>query len=93
MCIQRIQEGKLAAKQDGAPLADRAIRTACQQACPADAIVFGDRKDPASALTRDERDPRFYRVLEELGTRPGVGYLAKVRQSGGVAHDSPNQET
>jgi molybdopterin-containing oxidoreductase family iron-sulfur binding subunit len=81
LCIQRIQEGKLAAKKRGEKVADGAIQTACQQACPADAIVFGDRKDAGSELVRQERDPRYYRVLEEVGTRPGVGYLAKVRNA------------
>jgi molybdopterin-containing oxidoreductase family iron-sulfur binding subunit len=79
MCIQRIQAGKLDAKSQGRPLADGDIATACQQACPADAIVFGDRNEPASRLARREADPRSYGVLTELGTRPGVGYLAKVR--------------
>jgi len=79
LCIQRIQAGKLAAEQQGRLLRDGDIATACQQACPAAAIVFGDRNDPASRLSRREREPRSYRVLAELGTRPGVGYLAKVR--------------
>ena len=79
MCIQRIQAGKLDAKRRGDALRDGAIETACQQACPADAIVFGDGADPQSTLSERRRDPRFYRVLEEVGTRPGVGYLAKVR--------------
>jgi molybdopterin-containing oxidoreductase family iron-sulfur binding subunit len=79
MCIQRIQAGKLDAKRQGRPLADGDIATACQQACPVDAIVFGDRNDPASRVSRQGRDPRSYRVLAELDTRPGVDYLAKVR--------------
>jgi molybdopterin-containing oxidoreductase family iron-sulfur binding subunit len=79
MCIQRIQSGKLDAKRRGEPLRDGAIATACQQACPADAIVFGDGADEKSVLSQRRRDPRFYRVLEEVGTRPGVGYLAKIR--------------
>ncbi|MDP9122326.1 MAG: 4Fe-4S dicluster domain-containing protein, partial [Acidobacteriota bacterium] len=81
MCIQRIQEGKLASKRRGITLADGQIKTACQQACPADAIVFGDLNDPASEVARRQTDPRFYHVLAELGTRPGVGYLTKVRGS------------
>jgi molybdopterin-containing oxidoreductase family iron-sulfur binding subunit len=79
LCVQRIQAGKLAARQAGRPLRDGAIQTACQQACPARAIVFGDLDDLRSAVARQGRDARYYHLLEGLGTRPGVGYLAKIR--------------
>ena len=79
LCVQRIQAGKLEAERDGRPVADGDIKTACQQACPADAIVFGDLADPNSRVTRLSRSQRRYGVLEELGTRPGVTYLAKVK--------------
>ncbi|HEV2855710.1 MAG TPA: 4Fe-4S dicluster domain-containing protein [Thermoanaerobaculia bacterium] len=82
LCIQRVQAGKLKAETAGVPLADGDIKTACQQACPAEAIVFGDLNDPASAVSRQQASPRFYRVLEELNTRPVVGYLARVRNTG-----------
>jgi molybdopterin-containing oxidoreductase family iron-sulfur binding subunit len=79
LCIQRIQAGKLAAAQENRPVADGDIQTACQQACPANAIVFGDLNDPNSRAARLRANRRYYRVLEEIGTRPGVGYLRKVR--------------
>ncbi len=79
MCIQRIQEGKLQAKKEGRPLKDGEIKLACQQSCPADAIVFGDINDPESEISKKLKDPRYYRVLEELGVAPRVGYLTKVR--------------
>ena len=79
LCVQRIQASKLAAKQQGRPLADGDVRTACQQACPAQAIVFGDFKDPGSRLAHLRNDARHYHVLDELGTRPNVGYLTKIR--------------
>jgi molybdopterin-containing oxidoreductase family iron-sulfur binding subunit len=79
LCVQRIQAGKLAAKHDGRPLADGDIRTACQQACPAQAITFGDLHDRTSAAARLQQEPRHYHLLGDLGTRPGVGYLTKVR--------------
>jgi MoCo/4Fe-4S cofactor protein with predicted Tat translocation signal len=79
LCIQRIQEGKLKGRYRPEGLRDGDIKTACQQACPADAIVFGDLNDHASTVARRQGDPRFYRVLEEIGTRPGVGYLTKIR--------------
>jgi Fe-S-cluster-containing dehydrogenase component/anaerobic selenocysteine-containing dehydrogenase len=79
LCVQRIQAEKLSAKQQGRALIDGRIKTACQQACPADAIVFGDLNDPESEVSRLRRSRRHYTVLEELGTRPNVGYLMKVR--------------
>jgi len=59
--------------------ADSAIQTACQQACPAKAIVFGDMRNDASQLARQRQDRRFYHLLADLGTLPPVGYLAKIR--------------
>jgi molybdopterin-containing oxidoreductase family iron-sulfur binding subunit len=79
LCIQRIQAGKLAAEHSGSALRDGDIRTACQQACPAQAIVFGDLQDPESAVARLRRSERHYHLLGQLGTRPNVGYLTKVR--------------
>jgi molybdopterin-containing oxidoreductase family iron-sulfur binding subunit len=81
-CVQRIQLAKIEAKNEGRPLKDGDIKTACQQSCPADAIAFGDMNDPASAVSQKMKDPRFYRVLEELGVRPSVGYLTQVRNTG-----------
>jgi molybdopterin-containing oxidoreductase family iron-sulfur binding subunit len=60
-------------------MADGDVQTACQQACPTQAIVFGDLKDPESRVSRLRRAQRHYEVLEEVGTRPNVGYLKKVR--------------
>ncbi|HSS47491.1 MAG TPA: Fe-S-cluster-containing hydrogenase [Thermoanaerobaculia bacterium] len=81
LCTQRIQAGKLRAAAAGTPLADGDIRTACQQACPAEAIVFGDLAAPESEVARQQASPRFYHVLEELNTRPVVGYLTRVRNT------------
>src|SRR5262245_55813809 len=79
LCVQRIQAGKTAAALSGRTIVDGQIQTACQQACPAKAIVFGDAQDPRSAFARLRRSPRHYHLLDELGTRPGVGYLTKIR--------------
>ena len=79
LCVQRIQLAKNEALQGRRELADGEIQTACQQACPTQAIVFGDLKDPNSRVSRMQRSQRRYQVLDELGTRPNVSYLKKVR--------------
>ncbi len=78
-CVQRIQESKILAKSNGIKIKDGDIKPACQQSCPANAIVFGDMNDPESEVSKLMKDPRYYRVLEELGVRPSVGYLTLVR--------------
>jgi molybdopterin-containing oxidoreductase family iron-sulfur binding subunit len=79
MCVQRIQLAKNIALQGRRDLADGDIQTACQQACPTQAIVFGDLKDANSRVSQLHNSRRHYHVLEELGVRPNVGYLKKVR--------------
>jgi molybdopterin-containing oxidoreductase family iron-sulfur binding subunit len=81
LCVQRIQLAKNIALQGRRELADGEIQTACQQACPTQAIVFGDLKDPNSRVAQLQRSRRKYQVLDELGTRPNVSYLKKVRNS------------
>jgi Fe-S-cluster-containing dehydrogenase component len=78
MCVQRIEEQRIVAKQRGIAIPDGAIRMACEQSCPADAIVFGDLNDPKSRITKVRKDPRHFRLLEELNVDPAVGYLRKV---------------
>ncbi|MBI3664409.1 MAG: TAT-variant-translocated molybdopterin oxidoreductase [Acidobacteria bacterium] len=78
-CVQRIQAAKIEAKQRGEKLSDGAIRTACQQSCPAQAIVFGDRNDPVSKVSQLLRSGRRYAVLGEYNFQPSVGYLKIVR--------------
>ena len=79
-CVQRIQNRKIEAKrEENRPLRDGEVVTACAQACPADAIVFGDLNDRASRVRALSNDPRRYKLLGEIGTRPRTTYLAKVR--------------
>lgn len=79
-CVQRINEGKYRAKDAGrARVNDGEVVTACQQACPADAIVFGDVNDEKSKIHSMSVAERGYLVLEEINTRPQVTYQAKVR--------------
>ncbi|MET6999539.1 TAT-variant-translocated molybdopterin oxidoreductase [Chitinophaga defluvii] len=81
-CVQRLQDGKLAAKKAGRPLKDGEAKTACQQACGADAIVFGNVNDKESEIFKirnvEQTDRMFY-VLEELHVLPSISYLAKIR--------------
>ena len=77
-CVQRIDAGRIAADRENRPLRDGEIRTACQQACPAEAIVFGDLIDPQSAVSRRKAEKTNYSLLAELNTRPRTTYLAKV---------------
>jgi molybdopterin-containing oxidoreductase family iron-sulfur binding subunit len=77
-CVQRIQESKGHAKDDGRAMRDGDVTPACAQTCPAQAIVFGDLRDPNSRVSRLAADPRSYQVFHELNTRPAISYLKKV---------------
>ena len=79
MCIQMTQASILEAKKDGRRVADDEFQTACSIACGTGAMVFGDVNDEGAEVTRLERDPRKYEVLEEVGTQPNVFYHVKVR--------------
>jgi molybdopterin-containing oxidoreductase family iron-sulfur binding subunit len=94
-CVQRIQSGKLNAKKERRPMKDGEVVTACQAACATGAIVFGDINNADSAISKllkvskDEKrpngidkkigNPRAYRVLEEIGVKPNIFYLTKIR--------------
>lgn len=81
MCVQRIQAGKLQAKIEKRPLQDGDIKMACQQTCPTNAIIFGDGNDPNSEVSKALKSERTYYVLEEISTKPGIGYQTKVRNT------------
>jgi molybdopterin-containing oxidoreductase family iron-sulfur binding subunit len=78
-CTQRINRAKIDTKLAGRELRDGDVKTACQQACPAAAIEFGDLRDKSSRVAKAKADPRNYALLEELNTKPRTTYLAKVR--------------
>jgi Fe-S-cluster-containing dehydrogenase component len=78
-CVQRITRGRIDAEKAGRRIEDGEVRTACQQACPAGAIVFGDMNDEKSAVHAQKRSPLKYDLLAELNTRPSTSYLGRVR--------------
>ena len=78
-CVQRISHARIDAKTAGRDMKDGDVQTACQQACPADAIVFGDLNDANSRVSQLKQQDRNYGLLEDLGTRPRTSYLAVVR--------------
>jgi molybdopterin-containing oxidoreductase family iron-sulfur binding subunit len=78
-CVQRINTVKINAETEDRPIRDGEIQTACQQACPAGAIVFGNINDAASAVSRLKKQNRAYGLLTDLNTRPRTSYLARLR--------------
>jgi molybdopterin-containing oxidoreductase family iron-sulfur binding subunit len=78
LCVQRIQNAKQKAKVEGRKIRDGEIQPACAAACPAGAIVFGDLKDASSRVAALSAMNRHYRLLEELGIKPSVTYLADI---------------
>jgi molybdopterin-containing oxidoreductase family iron-sulfur binding subunit len=78
-CVQRINHARVAAKLEDRRIRDGEITTACQAACPTEAIVFGDINDPNSRVSQLKRSPLNYAVLAELNTRPRTTYMAVVR--------------
>jgi molybdopterin-containing oxidoreductase family iron-sulfur binding subunit len=80
-CIQRIQRGRITAEELGRRLRDGEVVTACQAACPTQAISFGDLNDPDSTVSKAKASPRNYALLAELNTRPRTTYLERVANS------------
>jgi molybdopterin-containing oxidoreductase family iron-sulfur binding subunit len=78
MCIQRIRRGTRKAKRESKEVMDGDISPACVQACPTDAMVFGNQKDPESTINKMKNDKRAYTLLDHLGTSSNVWYLAKI---------------
>jgi molybdopterin-containing oxidoreductase family iron-sulfur binding subunit len=79
-CVQRINKARIDAAKADRPIRDGEIRTACEQACPLGAIVFGNVADPGSRVSALKREPANYSLLGELNTRPRTTYLARVTQ-------------
>jgi MoCo/4Fe-4S cofactor protein with predicted Tat translocation signal len=78
-CVQRINERRIDAEKEDRKINDTELQTACQQSCPAGAIVFGNINDPNSKVSKLKAQSRNYSLLGELNTRPRTTYLAEVR--------------
>jgi Fe-S-cluster-containing dehydrogenase component len=78
-CVQRIMDGRQHAIEDGKEFNGSGITVACQDACPADAIVFGNVNDKTSEIYRYKQMELGYKVLEEINVGPNVTYVAKLR--------------
>ncbi|MEO6334877.1 MAG: 4Fe-4S dicluster domain-containing protein [Pyrinomonadaceae bacterium] len=78
-CTQRIAAARIEAEKDARPISDGEVVTACQAACPTDAIVFGDMNDKESQVMKLKNDPRNYNLLNELNTQPRTTYLAELK--------------
>jgi MoCo/4Fe-4S cofactor protein with predicted Tat translocation signal len=88
-CVQRISAAKIEADKDNRAIADGEIQTACQQACPASAITFGNINDKKSRVAKLHADERSYQVLADLNTRPRTKYVAAVLNLNQELEDQP----
>ena len=87
-CTQRIERVRIHAKVEGREIQDGDIRSACQEACPTQAIVFGDINDPDSAVSKAKASTRTYALLGEFNLRPRTTFLAKVRNPNPTLEDN-----
>jgi molybdopterin-containing oxidoreductase family iron-sulfur binding subunit len=88
-CIQRIQGAHIEADKQDRRIRDGEVLTACQAACPTQAIRFGDIADATSAVAQAKANPRNYVMLEELNTRPRTSYLARLRNLNPMLDEDP----
>jgi molybdopterin-containing oxidoreductase family iron-sulfur binding subunit len=89
--VQRIQEAKISADKENRNIRDGEIVTACQQACPAEAIVFGNKNDPKSRVSKLRAQERSYGVIADINTRPRTQYLAEVLNVNQELEETPTE--
>ncbi|MGX8012832.1 TAT-variant-translocated molybdopterin oxidoreductase [Mesorhizobium sp. ORM8.1] len=92
-CVQRISEKRIRAQIENRDIADGEVVTACQQACPTQAIIFGDLNKKGSGVVREKAAPHNYALLDELNTRPRTTYLGKITNPNGRIAAKPGTET
>jgi molybdopterin-containing oxidoreductase family iron-sulfur binding subunit len=90
-CVQRISAARIEAKKENRLIRDGEVMTACQAACPAQAITFGDINDKNSKVSRMKAEPREYGLLAELNTKPRTSYLAKITNPNGELVEAKTQ--
>jgi molybdopterin-containing oxidoreductase family iron-sulfur binding subunit len=78
-CVQRINKARIEAKREDRLIKDGEFQTACQSACPSQAIKFGNINDPQSTVSLSKQNPRDYGLLADIGTRPRTTYLAQLK--------------
>ena len=88
-CVQRIEAAKIQADKENRPVRDGEIVTACQQACPAQAITFGNRNDTTSRVAKLQADKRSYQVIADINTRPRTTYVAEVLNLNAELEEKP----
>ena len=92
-CVQRINAARIGAMIENRPVGGDEVVTACQAACPAKAITFGNLNDPQSAVAKAKAEPAQLALLEELNTRPRTTYLAKLRNPNPEIESSTRDES
>ena len=91
-CVQRIQNAKIGARNEGRPIRDGEVQTACQQVCPTQAIQFGDLNQKTSRVAREQASERAYGLLEELNIKPRTKYLERIRNPHPALVDDDHHE-
>jgi molybdopterin-containing oxidoreductase family iron-sulfur binding subunit len=87
-CVQRIRRSQQQADNEDRDLRPNEVETACQQACPTDAVTFGDLNNPESDVVEEKQNPRRYELLSYLNTKPRLSYLGRVRNTNSRIEDA-----